>query len=62
MHVLETKVGKDHGNINNTLVYHLQMQLSEANELHAREIHQAKEKNCILKREIDYKDSQSKFK
>lgn len=65
---MEPKVGSDLGTLTNELVYHLQMQLNEAEERYTREIQQAKYDNESLrsvnenlKREIEFKDSQSKF-
>lgn len=68
IHALEPKVGSDLATLTNELVYHLQMQLNEAEERYTREIQQAKYDNESLrsvnenlKREIEFKDSQSNF-
>ena len=65
---MEPKVGSDLATLTNELVYHLQMQLNEAEERYTREIQQAKYDNQSLrsvnenlKREIEFKDSQSNF-
>ena len=66
---METKVGSDLATLINELVYHLQMQLNEAEERFTREIQQEKYDNESLrsvnenlKQEIEFKDSQSRLK